>query len=636
MPLNILIRFRRGIEADLPELQQGEPYFATDTGSLFIGQGEGEDPLEFAVSAGGLADGDKGDITVSGSGAIWTIDNGVVSYAKIQDVSATDKLLGRSTAGSGDVEEIACTSFGRSLIDDADAGTARTTLGLGTAATAASTDFEAAGAVAAHEAASDPHPTYLTAAEGNAAYQPLDAELTALAGLTSAGDKLPYFTGSGTAAVTAFTTFGRSLVDDADAAAARTTLGLGTAATSASTDFQAADAELAAIAGLTSAADKAPYFTGSGTAALATLTTFARSLIDDADAATARTTLGLGSAATASDRTPDIQTFNSLGAGTWTKPTGFTPKYVVVFCFGAGGGGGAGGSNTGSNFRYGGSGGGGGARAVAFFQASELGTTEDLSVGTGGTPGVPGGSGAAGGDGGAGGNSTFGTTVRVTGGGGGGGRGGAIGAAAGSGGGGGGAGATTTGAQGTLGGTTDGSGLGGFPGLGTTAGGRHAGGGGGGMGSGTNAAGGAAEYGGGGGQGHTNTPLISGGGGTSIWGGGGGGQGGSSSSAPALVAGGDGGGAGRWSQTGGGGGAVGSNGAAPTDGGDASDGSGLLYAGAGGGGGGGTTTANTAGKDGGDGGTPSGGGGGGGCGTNTGAGGNGGTGGDGLIVVITW
>lgn len=53
-----------------------------------------------------LTDGDKGDITVTGTGATWTIDNGVVTYAKMQDVSATDRILGRDTAGAGDAEEL--------------------------------------------------------------------------------------------------------------------------------------------------------------------------------------------------------------------------------------------------------------------------------------------------------------------------------------------------------------------------------------------------------------------------------------------------------------------------------------------------------------------------------------------------
>lgn len=62
-----------------------------------------------AIGGGGggsLTDGDYGDITVGGTGTTLTIDNDAVTYAKMQNVSAASKLLGRGDSGSGDTQEI--------------------------------------------------------------------------------------------------------------------------------------------------------------------------------------------------------------------------------------------------------------------------------------------------------------------------------------------------------------------------------------------------------------------------------------------------------------------------------------------------------------------------------------------------
>jgi hypothetical protein len=71
------------------------------------------------------------------------------------------------------------------------------------------------------------------------------------------------------------------------------------------------DGNLAAIAGLTSAAGTFPYFTGSETAALADITAHGRSLLNDADAAESRTTLGLGTVATLASDTDTTLAANS-------------------------------------------------------------------------------------------------------------------------------------------------------------------------------------------------------------------------------------------------------------------------------------------------------------------------------------
>jgi hypothetical protein len=99
----------------------------------------------FSGTSSGTNTGDQtitltGNVTGSGTGSFaTTIANSAVTYARIQNVSATDRLLGRSTAGAGVVEEITCTAAGRALLDDADAAAQRTTLGLGTLATQSGT-----------------------------------------------------------------------------------------------------------------------------------------------------------------------------------------------------------------------------------------------------------------------------------------------------------------------------------------------------------------------------------------------------------------------------------------------------------------------------------------------------------------
>lgn len=125
------------------------------------------------------------------------IDATVGSVLGVSSSGAVTSVAGRTgvvTLTSADLTD--ATAAGRALLDDANAAAQRATLGLGTAATSATGDFEASGAVATHAA------------------------------LTSS--------------VHGITAFGASLVDDANASAARTTLGLGTAATSATGDFAAA------------------------------------------------------------------------------------------------------------------------------------------------------------------------------------------------------------------------------------------------------------------------------------------------------------------------------------------------------------------------------------------------------------
>lgn len=98
---------------------------------------------------------------------------------------ATDRLLGRSTTGTGTVEEITLGSgllLATGILANSDRGSTAVAAHLAGGSnphgtTAADVGADAAGtaasAVSAHAAASDPHPQYLTPTEGDAAYAPL-------------------------------------------------------------------------------------------------------------------------------------------------------------------------------------------------------------------------------------------------------------------------------------------------------------------------------------------------------------------------------------------------------------------------------------------------------------------------------
>jgi hypothetical protein len=239
---------------------------------------------------------------------------------------ATARLLGRTTASAGAAEEI---SVGTGL-----------TLSAGSLSVTAST------------------------------YQPLDADLTAIAALVSAADRLPYFTGSGTAALATFTSAGRALVDDADAAAQRTTLGLGTAATlnvgtSANNVVQLdGTAQLPAVSG--ALLTNLPVTASSG-----------RLL-----------------------RAPQILTTGT----SYTTPAGCNTIYVEAVGAGGGGGGVDGGNNSAN--AEGSGGGGAGGYSAKYFSVSPS-TAYAYAIGAAGAGGL-----ATAGNGSNGGNTTF--TVGAT------------------------------------------------------------------------------------------------------------------------------------------------------------------------------------------------------------------------------
>ncbi len=153
-----------------------------------------------------------------------TITLGTTSLAFSQFSGAGQITAGAGLTKSGNTLDVATADSGRIVVNSDSIDLAVSGV---TASTYKSVTVDTYGRVTAGT-----NPTTLSG-YGITDAQPVDATLTALAGVTVAADSLIYATGADAFTVTTFTAFGRSILDDVDAAAGRTTLGLGTMATQA-------------------------------------------------------------------------------------------------------------------------------------------------------------------------------------------------------------------------------------------------------------------------------------------------------------------------------------------------------------------------------------------------------------------
>jgi hypothetical protein len=281
----------------------------------------------------------RANLNFDGTHVVATDDSGnnqtdVALSANLQAVSGLTSAANKGIqfTGSGTAGVYDLTTAGKALLDDANAAAQRTTLGLGALSTEASvtTSQVAAGTLvtASETIGSNDNDTTIPTSAAVKAYADsvggsgnkfstiaVSGQSNVVADTSTdtltfaAGSNVTLTTNAGTDTVTIASSGGGGgskhvIQNNGTGLTARANLnfdGAHVVATDDSGNNQSditLSANLQAVSGLTSAADKGIQFSGSGTASVYDLTAAGKALLDDANAAAQRTTLGLGTIAT--------------------------------------------------------------------------------------------------------------------------------------------------------------------------------------------------------------------------------------------------------------------------------------------------------------------------------------------------
>jgi hypothetical protein len=180
----------------------------------------------------------RGDVEITGALNISTL-----TVSALDGVTIDNSVIGGTTPAAGTFTTLNATGGGALTGTWSDLGTI-TTVDINGGTITGITDLAVADGGTGSSTAAGARTNLGVAIGSNV--QAYDAGLNSIAGLVTAADRMIYTTASDTYAVATLTAAGRAILDDADASAQRTTLGLGTIATQAASSVAITGGRLSA------------------------------------------------------------------------------------------------------------------------------------------------------------------------------------------------------------------------------------------------------------------------------------------------------------------------------------------------------------------------------------------------------